>query len=238
MKIALLGYGKMGKRIAELATSQGHEVVVMINSNQTSIDYRDAEVAIDFSTPESAPSLIKSALGAGLPVVSGTTGGLEKYSEIANFCNANNGAFLYASNFRLGVNIFFRLNEYLAQMMGQFKQYDISITETHHLEKKDAPSGTALSLAKDVLSTTKYLNWTLDSGQETDDTLLIRSIREGSLPGTHEVAYNSPIDTISIKHQAHNRDGFVQGAIMAAEWILGKKGVFSMQDVLGNQNNL
>ncbi len=238
MKIALLGYGKMGKRIEELATSQGHEVVVKINSKQTSNDYLDAEVAIDFSAPEVAPALIKAALTAGLPVVSGTTGWLEKYSEITTFCNANNGAFLYASNFSLGVNIFFRLNEYLSQMMGQFKQYNISITETHHLEKKDAPSGTALSLAKDVLSTTKYLNWTLDSNQESDDTLLIRSIREGSVPGTHEISYNSPIDTISIKHQAHNRDGFVQGALIAAEWIFGKKGVFSMQDVLGNQNNL
>ena len=234
MKIALLGYGKMGRRIAEMATSQGHEVVAVINSQQTSIDFINADVAIDFSTPEVAPELIKVALLAGLPVVSGTTGWLEKYSEIANLCNSKNGSFLYASNFSIGVNVFFKLNAYLAQMMGQFKQYDIEVTETHHTEKKDAPSGTALSLVKDVLSTTKYSDWTLDSGQSSKDTLLIRSKREGSVPGTHEVGYISSLDTICIKHEAHNRDGFVQGALLAAEWILGKKGVFSMQDVLGN----
>jgi 4-hydroxy-tetrahydrodipicolinate reductase len=238
MKIALLGFGKMGKRIAEIATHQGHEVIVKINSGHGSIDFRDAEVAIDFSTPEVAPILIKKALLAGLPVVSGTTGWLEKFEEITQICNTNKGTLLYASNFSLGVNVFFKLNEYLAQMMGRFKSYNIELTEIHHIEKKDAPGGTALSLAQDICASTKYSNWTLDSKKQTDSTMLVKALREGAVPGTHLVEYKSETDTIYLKHEAHSRDGFAQGALIAAAWVLDKKGIYSMQDVLDKPINL
>lgn len=231
MNIALLGYGKMGQIIERIAVERGHSIVYIKQRNQTTGSLEQAEVAIDFSVPAVAVTNIKEALTAGVPVVCGTTGWLEQFDEVVDFCKAKDSAFLYGSNFSLGVNIFFELNDYLAKMMQNFEQYGVSMQEIHHTQKLDAPSGTAITLAEGVIAHSNYEGWTLDA-QPAEKQIHIDAIREDQVPGTHTVRYNSTIDQIEIKHTAHNREGFALGAVIAAEWIKDKKGIFSMKDVL------
>ena len=230
MKIALLGYGKMGQVIERIALERGHEIVLKKDENNTFDGLSTADVAIDFSVPTAAVTNISSCFHANVPVISGTTGWLEHYEEMAALCLAKNGAFISSSNFSLGVNIFFELNEYLAKMMSKFNSYSVEMEEIHHTQKLDAPSGTAISLAKGVIENSSYKSWTLEN-PETDQ-IHIEAKRIGTVPGTHTVTYNSAVDAIEIKHTAHNREGFALGAVIAAEWIVGKQGIFSMKDVL------
>lgn len=230
MKIALLGYGKMGKVIERIALERGHEIVLKKSSSNTFDGLQNADVAIDFSVPSSAIANISECLNTGIPVVSGTTGWLDNYDEMVALCQAKNGAFIYGSNFSLGVNLFFELNNYLAKIMSKFNQYSVSMEEIHHTQKLDAPSGTAISLAKGIIENSKYTHWTLENPNEND--IHIDAQRIENVPGTHSVFYTSEVDTIEIKHTAHNRDGFALGSIIAAEWLVGKKGVFTMRDVL------
>lgn len=231
MKIALLGYGKMGKTIEQMALQREHEVVLKINDSQQKYNIKQADVAIEFSTPSSAFANISHCIENGIPVVAGTTGWLEHYSEIEALCRERQGAFLYASNFSIGMNLFFKLNKVLAKMMASFNQYQISIEEVHHTQKLDAPSGTAITLAEGIIQNTAKEGWILGQTQ-TDDNIPIEAKRIGNVPGTHFITYRSPEDTIEIKHIAHNRNGFALGAIIAAEWIVNKKGIFSMDDIL------
>lgn len=233
MKIALLGYGKMGKAIERIALERQHEIVLKIDKDSENYDITQVDVAIEFSTPHSAFANISNALQNKIPVVAGTTGWLSAYDKIVEICNENQTAFLYASNFSIGVNIFFQLNKTLAKMMATLKQYTISIEEIHHTQKLDAPSGTAITLAEDIISQTGKTNWTLQEPSPSE--IPISALRIAQTPGTHTVTYQSEIDTIQIKHTAHSREGFALGAVLAAEWILNKKGIFSMKDVLGNQ---
>ena len=230
MKIALLGYGKMGKVIERIALERGHEIVLKKEEFNTFDGLEKADVAIDFSAPTSAVDYISTAINFGIPVISGTTGWLENYHEIVKLCNEKNAAFLYGSNFSLGVNLFFELNDYLAKMMTKFKEYNVSMEEIHHTQKLDKPSGTAISLANAIINHTDKNNWAIENPKADD--LYIDVKRIDDVPGTHTVTYNSDVDFIEIKHIAHNRDGFALGAVIAAEWIIGKKGVFSMKDVL------
>ncbi len=231
MKIGLLGYGKMGKTIEKSAKERKHEIVYIADKNMEEGDLEQADIAINFSVPDAAVFNIKKALQLNIPVVCGTTGWLDKFEEITRFCEEKNTAFLYAANFSIGVNLFFKLNDLAANLIEPQKQeYKVSIKEIHHVHKLDAPSGTALSLAKPLLSNDYFKEWELNgSGKEK---LNIESTREGEVPGKHIVSYRSKVDEISLKHEAFNRDGFAQGAIIAAEWLADKKGVFSMQDVL------
>ena len=230
MKLALLGYGRMGKEIEKIALQRGHEVVIRKDVEPLEVDLTRAEVAIDFSHPDAAYDNIMSCLDAGVPVISGTTGWLGRYEEARARCLEKNGAFLYASNFSIGVNLFFNLNAYLARMMANLRDYEVSVEETHHIHKLDAPSGTAISLARDILDNSEKESWSLEKG--SDRELHIRVKREGEVPGTHVVQYDSEADSIEIRHTAHNRTGFALGAVIAAEWILGRTGVFGMSDVL------
>jgi 4-hydroxy-tetrahydrodipicolinate reductase len=231
MKIALLGYGKMGKVIEQIALERGHEIVLKKSSSDNYSGLENADVAIDFSVPSSAVANISECLNNGIPVVSGTTGWLEEYSNVVALCEQKNGSFIYGSNFSLGVNLFFELNNYLAKMMSKFKNYSASMEEIHHTQKLDAPSGTAISLAKGIIENSDYINWTLDANPKENE-LAIEALRIENVPGTHSVFYNSEVDTIEIKHTAHSRDGFALGSIIAAEWLVGKKGVYTMKDVL------
>jgi 4-hydroxy-tetrahydrodipicolinate reductase len=230
MKIALLGYGKMGQTIERIALERGHEIVLKKDEFNTYDGLSDADVAIDFSIPLVAVENISNCFHAGVPVISGTTGWLEHYDEMVALCTAKKGGFISSSNFSLGVNLFFELNEYLAKMMAKFNSYSVKMEEIHHTQKLDAPSGTAISLAKAVIENSTYANWTLDNPQEQQIHIGVKRIAD--VPGTHTVTYNSSVDTIEIKHTAHNRDGFALGAVIAAEWIVGKQGVFTMKDVL------
>lgn len=230
MKIALFGYGKMGKMIERTALGRGHTISAKVDIGTRDIDFSDMEVAIDFSTPDSAFSNISNCLEHGVPIISGTTGWLKDYDKVVDLCNRKNGAFIYASNFSLGVNIFFELNAYLAKMMRNVNEYKIALEETHHTQKLDAPSGTAITLAQGIIENTDYLDWKLNANGEK--TIPITSKRIEAVPGTHTVSYHSEVDSIEIQHTAHNREGFALGAVIAAEWILGRKGVFSMKDVL------
>jgi 4-hydroxy-tetrahydrodipicolinate reductase len=231
MKIALLGYGKMGKTIEKLAEKKGHQIVARISSRSDFSDLKIADVAIDFSIPEAAVKNITACFELGIPVVSGTTGWLEHFDEVLNTCQSRNGSFIYASNFSVGVNLFFELNKKLAEMMAKHKDYTVDIEEIHHTQKLDAPSGTAISLAKDIIEKSDYTNWKLDN--TTQNEIPIKALRIEDVKGTHTVSYRSVIDTLSIKHEAHSREGFALGAILAAEWLQGKIGVFTMKDVLG-----
>ncbi|MCC9042917.1 4-hydroxy-tetrahydrodipicolinate reductase [Myroides sp. M-43] len=230
MKIALLGYGKMGQIIERIAIERGHEIVLRKKSTDTYDGLKNADVAIDFSIPDAAVHNITTCIELGIPVISGTTGWLEHYDNIVELSTKNDGAFLYGSNFSLGVNLFFELNSYLAKMMSNLKEYKVSMEEIHHTQKLDAPSGTAISLANDIIGNTEYTEWTLD--QAENNQIHIDAKRIDSVPGTHSVFYDSAIDQIEIKHTAHNREGFALGAVVAAEWIQNKKGIFSMKDVL------
>lgn len=230
MKIALLGYGKMGQVIERIALERGHEIVLKKDEFNTYEGLSTADVAIDFSVPAAAVSNISSCFHANVPVVSGTTGWLEHYDEMIALCKEKNGGFISSSNFSLGVNLFFEFNEYLAKIMSQFDHYKVNMEEIHHDQKLDAPSGTAISLAQGVIENSNYTNWTLDTPKENE--IHIEAVRVGTVPGTHTVTYNSEVDSIEIKHTAHNREGFALGAVIAAEWLAGKHGVFTMKDVL------
>lgn len=230
MKIALLGYGKMGKVIEKIALERGHQIVLRKTSSNTYNGLENADVAIDFSIPDVAVCNISECLNTNIPVVSGTTGWLDNYDKIVALCNEKNGTFIYSSNFSLGVNIFFELNNYLAKIMSKFNQYNVSIEEIHHTQKLDAPSGTAISIAKGIIENSNYNNWTIES--PTFDQIHIDAKRIENVPGTHSVFYNSGVDFIEIKHVAHNREGFALGSVIAAEFIHDKKGVFTMKDVL------
>lgn len=236
MKIALLGYGTMGREIEAIALERGHSVPVKITSDNRD-DISDSElaacdVAIDFSKPDSAVELIEWSLRNGVPTISGTTGWLSDWEKVMALRADVDGAFFYASNFSLGVNVFFALNQRLAELMDPFPDYDISMTEIHHTRKKDAPSGTAITLAEDIIDKVeRKQSWTSAREGEIKE-LPIRSEREGDVPGTHEIVYESSIDKITIRHEAKNRKGFALGAVLAAEWLPGKKGTFGMKDLL------
>ena len=231
MKIAILGYGRMGKAIESIAKTRGHEIVSIIDKDNPEDSLNGAEVAINFSVPSAAVTNITHALNRGVAVVCGTTGWLENRADIELLCATKKGAFLYASNFSLGVNIFFALNHKLAQIMGKYKQYDASLTEIHHTQKLDTPSGTAITLAEGILPHIDKNSWALEKQAKGMD-LPIKAERLPDVPGTHTVDYNSETDKISIKHVSHNRDGFALGAIVASEWVIGKSGIFTMKDVL------
>lgn len=230
MKIALLGYGKMGRLIEQIATERGHNIVAIKDVGSPEPDYGQVDVAIDFSTPEVAADNISACLTEGVAVISGTTGWLDRYEEISSLCKKVDGAFLYASNFSLGVNVFFGLNRYLAKLMGDLPEYGVKIEETHHIHKLDAPSGTAITLAEGIIKESSYENW--GDRENLDKTIPIESKRIGEVPGTHIVQYSSKVDDLEIKHSAHSRKGFALGAVIAAEWIIGRKGIFGMGDVL------
>ena len=230
MKIALLGYGRMGKAIENIAKNRGHEIVAKTDKDQIEGTIEHANVAINFSVPDAAVKNIFSALSLKIPVVCGTTGWLEDLKKVTDFTTKNDTAFLYASNFSIGVNLFFKLNEQLAKIMNNQSEYKVNIEEIHHIHKLDAPSGTAITLAEGIIENSESSDWSLSA--DKSDEILIDAIREGEVPGKHTITYESSIDTISIKHEAHNREGFALGAVVAAEWIVGKKGIFKMTDIL------
>ena len=231
MKIALLGYGRMGKAIEELAKGRGHEIVSIRDKDSTQGNISNADVAINFSIPSAAVNNLKLAFDNDVAVVCGTTGWLEQLNEIHDYCKLKKSGFLYASNFSIGVNLFFKLNELTAQLMkGQEKNYTAHLEETHHIHKLDAPSGTAITLAEGIAAQNDhYKKWSMDP--KTND-LKISAYREGEVPGTHSITYSSEVDEIRIEHKAHSRQGFALGAVIAAEWLKGKEGIFSMKDVL------
>lgn len=236
MKIAIIGYGKMGQTIETIALKKGHKIILKVDkenaSTWTNEELQHADVAIEFTRPESAINNIIRCFEAGVPVVSGTTGWVEKMNEVNNKCNLLNGGFFYASNFSIGVNIFFELNRMLAKMMETQNSYDISIEEIHHTQKLDAPSGTAITLAEGILNEIQRKDKWVKENSESKQELSIFSKRIDKVPGTHSISYTSEIDTIEIKHTAHSRMGFAKGALMAAEWMVGKKGVYGMKDLL------
>ncbi len=231
MKIALLGYGKMGKVIEKIALERGHQIVLRKDKESSFEGLNNADVAIDFSIPTSAVENISECLSQGIPVISGTTGWLAQYQKMVDLCSAKNGSFIYGSNFSLGVNVFFELNEYLAKMMTTLNQYKVSISEIHHTQKLDAPSGTAITLAEGIIKHSNYANWTLET--PISNEIHIEAKRIENISGTHSIFYDSEVDQIEIKHTANSREGFALGAVIAAEWLIGKKGVFTMKDVLG-----
>ena len=235
MKIALVGYGKMGKTIEQIALSRGHEIVSIIDINNPedfqSDAFKSADVAIEFTTPTTAFNNYMKCFEAGVPVVSGTTGWLDRLDEVKQICEKEGKTFFYASNFSVGVNIFFALNKYLAKIMNNFPSYDVRMTEVHHIHKLDAPSGTAITLAEGVIENLDRKDrWTLETAEKPTD-LPIHAIREGEVPGIHEIIYESEADTISIKHDAKSRAGFALGAVIAAEFTAGKKGFLGMNDL-------
>ncbi len=236
MKIALLGYGKMGKEIEKIAVSRGHEIVLKVNvdnAKDLTIDnLKKADAAIEFSTPETAYSNIQKCFEANVPVVVGTTGWLHKIEEVKNSATNEGKGFFYASNFSIGVNVFFEINKKLAQLMAPYKEYSIEMEEIHHTQKLDAPSGTAITLAEGIIQNNTRKNKWVNDKTTTDNELEIISKRIENRPGTHTVVYNSSIDEIYIRHTAHNRQGFALGAVVAAEFMKGKSGYYGMNDLL------
>ncbi len=235
MKIVLFGYGKMGKEIEQIALQRKHEIVLKIDENNvdkiTSNDLKKADVGIEFSTPHSVIKNIHTALEVELPLVIGTTGWYDQLDSIKKICNEKTGALFYASNFSLGVNLFFKVNTYLAELMNKYHDYEVSMEEVHHIHKLDKPSGTAISLAQQILEKIeRKKNWSIT--EKKPDTLFIKDVREGEVPGTHIVRYTSGIDDIEIMHKAHNRKGFALGAVLAAEFLQHKKGVYTMHDLI------
>ena len=237
MKIALIGYGKMGKAIESIALSKGHEIVLKIdiqnNHDFTEAALQKADVAIEFTGPHSAFENVKKCIAWGVPVVSGSTGWLDQWAEIKDLCAEKNGTLIYSSNYSIGVNLFFELNKQLAQLMESYDSYDVSMTEVHHTEKKDAPSGTAISLAEQILTNLGRKNKWVNTASGNSNELVIQSERIDPAPGTHMVKYSSEVDDIEIIHTAHTRIGFASGAVLAAEFAFEKKGIFTMKDVLG-----
>ncbi|MCK8481442.1 4-hydroxy-tetrahydrodipicolinate reductase [Psychroserpens algicola] len=230
MNIALLGYGKMGKAIEKIAVDRGHQIILKVSSTTENFSLDAIDVAIDFSLPTTAVANISECIKNNVPVISGTTGWLDHYQDIVSLCHAEQGTFLYASNFSLGVNIFFELNKTLAKLLKGLPQYNVSMEEIHHTQKLDAPSGTAITLAEGIIEATDYKNWTLDAPKQNEIGILATRIE--NVPGTHEINYDSEVDSIQIKHTAHSREGFALGAVIAAEYVHDKKGVFTMKDVL------
>ena len=233
MKIVLFGYGKMGKEVEKIALERGHELILRIEKNEE-YDISEADVAIDFSVPSAAFNNITSCFKKNIPVISGTTGWLEDYEKAVTICKKNNGSFIYASNFSIGVNLFFELNDKLSRIMNSNNNYTPSIEEIHHTKKLDAPSGTAITIAEQTIKNSSTKEWCLHTNKAKVDNEIIpiSSKRIKDVPGTHIVAYKSEIDSIEIKHTAHNRKGFAHGAIIAAEWLINKNGVYTMKDVL------
>jgi 4-hydroxy-tetrahydrodipicolinate reductase len=236
MRIALIGYGKMGKAIEEIALQKKHTISLKINAKNadelTKENLQNADVAIEFTSPQTAAQNIIKCFEAGVPVICGTTGWLDKLEQIKKVCEDKKGAFLYASNFSIGVNIFFEVNKKLADLMSK-QNYNVAITETHHTQKKDAPSGTAITLAEQILNALPHKKKWINEESNNKEELPIISNRIDPAPGTHSILYKSEVDDIEIIHTAHNRKGFAAGAVLAAEFIKDKKGIFTMQDVLG-----
>ena len=235
MKIALLGYGKMGKEIEAIALQRHHTIVLKVDeTNSASItktDLQQADVAIEFSTPHTVISNIKKCLDAQLPIVIGTTGWYDFFKDIENECQQKNGTIFHSTNFSLGVNIFMKVNSYLAELMNKYTNYDVSMEEIHHIHKLDKPSGTAITLANQVLDKIeRKKNWSITN--TNSQSLFIKDIREGEVPGTHIIKYTSTVDDIEIMHKAHNRQGFALGAVIAAEYIYNKKGIFTMENLI------
>jgi 4-hydroxy-tetrahydrodipicolinate reductase len=234
MKIALIGYGKMGKTIERFALQRGHLITVRIDKDNTDDIYSEAfkssDIAIEFSIPDTAFRNVSTALKLGVPVVCGTTGWLDKLDEVKQLCQKQKLAFIYSSNYSLGVNIFFYVNRKLAEVMKNYPEYAVSIEEIHHIHKKDAPSGTAVTLAEDILGQINLKKWSLE---DETDSLHISAVRDGEVPGTHSVMYENNIDRLTIRHEAKSRDGFALGAVIAAEFACGKQGFYTMREVLG-----
>lgn len=235
MKIALLGYGKMGKEIESTALQRGHSIVLKVDeSNSTTFtneDLKKADVAIEFSTPKTVSANIKKCFNAQVPIVVGTTGWYDEFEMIQELCLQKNGALFHATNFSLGVNLFFKVNTYLAELMNKYDYYNVEIEEIHHIYKLDKPSGTAISLANQILEKIeRKKQWSITDN--SSETLFIKDEREGEIPGTHIIKYTSSVDDIEIMHKAHNRKGFALGAIIAAEYIKDKKGIFTMNDLI------
>jgi 4-hydroxy-tetrahydrodipicolinate reductase len=242
MKIALIGYGKMGKMIESIALDRNHEIVLVIDQNNsqdlTIENIKKADVAIEFSTPSSVLDNINIAIDAQVPIVVGTTGWYGHLQEIKNNCDENNATVMYGSNFSVGVNIFFQINQQVAKMMNNFSaEYDVAVEEIHHVHKLDSPSGTAITIAEDILSEFKQKTEWVDVKAEDPVTnhppqhLIVSSYREGEVPGTHSVIYDSDVDRIALKHEAHGRQGFALGAVLAAEWLKDKSGFFSVKEM-------
>lgn len=237
LKIALIGYGKMGKAIEEIALQKGHSILHKIDAanlaDMTAANLQQCDVAIEFTSPHSAIQNIKTCINAGVPVISGSTGWLHQWTEVKDYCDEKNGSLLYASNFSVGVNIFFEANKKLAALMAPHKDYKVTIEEVHHTEKKDAPSGTAITIAEQIMDFYPAKKKWVNELSDADADLSIVSKRVDPAPGTHHVLYHSDIDDIEIIHTAHTRKGFASGAVLAAEFMVGKKGIFTMKDVLG-----
>ena len=236
MKVAIIGFGKMGKFIKDICEQRGHDIVAVIDYDNhdelDSLSVKSPDVAIEFTGPDVAYTNIQKCLKQGIKVVSGSTGWLEHRSEVQELCNSTGGTFFYASNFSLGVNLFFKLNKELARLMSEYENYHASMTEIHHVHKKDSPSGTAITLAEGLIENNKtYTSWTEASAPD-DDQLQIHSERQGEVPGTHIINYSSEEDSIEIKHEAFGRKGFAVGAVMVAEWVIAEKGILSMDDFL------
>lgn len=235
MNIALLGYGKMGKEIEKIALSRNHHIVLKVDKDNahsiTKADLQKADVAIEFSTPHTVLSNIQKCFDAELPIVVGTTGWYDDLEKIKSTCQKENKSLFYASNFSLGVNLFFKVNKYLAELMNKYPEYDVCMEEIHHVHKLDKPSGTAITLAQQIISKIdRKSNWSIDDNSAS--TLFIEDKREGEVPGTHIIKYRSAIDDIEIMHKAHNRQGFALGSVIAAEFINDKKGVYTMEDII------
>jgi 4-hydroxy-tetrahydrodipicolinate reductase len=236
MNIALIGYGKMGKEIEQIALSRGHNIILKVDavnaSSYTIAELKKADVAIEFSNPEAAVPNIFKCFEAGIPVVVGTTGWLNKLEEVMDECLTNNNTLFYASNYSIGVNLFFKLNSYLAKLMNNYPDYNVSMEEIHHVKKLDSPSGTAITLANQIIENLPVKNKWVNNETENKNELGIISKRLDEVPGTHIVSYSCEVDEINITHTAHSRKGFALGAVIAAEWVKDKKGVFGMDDLM------
>ncbi len=235
MKIALIGYGKMGREIEGIALKRNHSIVLKIDDtnigDMNTENLRKADVAIEFSTPHTVLENIKKCFDSQLPVVVGTTGWYDNFEIIKKKCVEQNGTLFHATNFSVGVNLFFKVNSFLAELMNKYKEYDVSMEEIHHIHKLDKPSGTAITLANQILSKVdRKKNWSIE--KQNPETLFIKDVREGEVPGTHIIKYQSLIDDIEIMHKAHNRKGFALGAILAAEFVVDKKGIYTMNDLI------
>jgi 4-hydroxy-tetrahydrodipicolinate reductase len=235
MNIALFGYGKMGKEIEAIALQRNHTIVLKITEENINTinekDLKKADVAIEFSTPDAVINNIKNCFNANLPIVVGTTGWYANFEEIEKICSQKNGSLFHATNFSLGVNLFFKLNSYLAELMNKYTDYDVSMEEIHHIHKLDKPSGTAITLANQIIDKlNRKKKWSID--EQSSETLYIKDVREGEVPGTHIIKYKSNIDDIEIMHKAHNRKGFALGAVIATEFLQNKKGIYTMNDII------
>ena len=235
MNIALLGYGKMGKEIERIALQRNHTIVLKVDESNASTfsvkDLQQADVAIEFSTPHTVIQNINKCFEAAVPIVVGTTGWYDEFEAIKHNCSQKKGTLFHATNFSLGVNLFMKVNSYLAELMNKYSNYEVSMEEIHHVHKLDKPSGTAITLVNQLLEKIdRKKNWSIT--ENTAETLFIKDVREGEVPGTHIIKYSSAVDDIEIMHKAHNRQGFALGAVMAAEFIIGKKGIYSMNDLI------